>query len=57
MATAIKDTPQKPKNICILGLSANPPTGLLGHQGIVKKLVELREFNEVCKFEYFSKGS
>ncbi len=33
--------------IGLFGLSANPPTGLHGHQGIVKRLVESGEFEEV----------
>lgn len=36
-----------PKNVCIFGLSANPPTGLLGHQGIVKKLIDVEKFDEI----------
>mmetsp|Transcript_6467 Transcript_6467/g.7851 ORF Transcript_6467/g.7851 Transcript_6467/m.7851 type:complete len:521 (-) Transcript_6467:90-1652(-) len=36
-----------PQNVCIFGLSANPPTGMLGHQGIVKKLIEFKKFDEI----------
>ena len=36
-----------PKSVCIFGLSANPPTGLLGHQGIVKLLVSLGKYDEI----------
>jgi len=38
---------EQPGNVCIFGLSANPPTGLLGHQGIVKLLIGLEKFDEV----------
>jgi nicotinic acid mononucleotide adenylyltransferase len=36
-----------PKRICLFGTSANPPTGIGGHAGIVKALVGLRKFDEV----------
>lgn len=35
------------KTIALFGLSANPPTGLSGHQGIVRYLVEMNRFDEV----------
>jgi nicotinic acid mononucleotide adenylyltransferase len=35
------------KSIALFGLSANPPTGLGGHQGIVRSLVLLDKFDEV----------
>lgn len=38
-----------PAAVCIFGLSANPPTGKLGHQGIVKMLVDSGKFDEVKK--------
>ena len=34
-------------SVCLFGLSASPPTGLLGHGGIVKHLVGLKQFDEV----------
>ena len=36
-----------PSTVCIFGLSANPPTGKFGHQGIVKMLVDSGKFDEV----------
>eukprot|EP00959_Pyramimonas_sp_CCMP1952_P415978 8715411-Pyramimonas_sp.AAC.1 len=39
------ETSNGTKNVVIFGLSANPPTGLRGHSGIVKRLAE--EFDEV----------
>lgn len=33
--------------IAIFGLSANPPTGTFGHQGIVRNLVSRGDFNEI----------
>ncbi len=35
------------RHICLFGLSANPPTGRAGHQGIVSWLVKLEKFDEV----------
>lgn len=35
------------KRIALFGLSANPPTGLLGHQGIVQLLTSCGKFDEV----------
>ena len=35
------------RNIGIFGLSANPPTYLGGHGGIVKYFVDLKEFDEL----------
>ncbi len=35
------------KKIALFGLSGNPPTGLLGHQGIVRTLVQCGNFDEV----------
>lgn len=33
--------------IAFFGLSANPPTGLRGHAGIVRSIVQSQEFSEV----------
>jgi nicotinate (nicotinamide) nucleotide adenylyltransferase len=35
------------RSIAIFGLSANPPTGRSGHQGIVKHLVKTERFDEI----------
>lgn len=42
------------RNICFFGVSANPPTGTLGHQGIVSLLVELGTFDEVWVLPVFA---
>uniref|UniRef100_A0A7S0R0Y8 Cytidyltransferase-like domain-containing protein n=1 Tax=Pyramimonas obovata TaxID=1411642 RepID=A0A7S0R0Y8_9CHLO len=39
------ETSTETKNVVIFGLSANPPTGLQGHTGVVKRLAQ--EFDEV----------
>ena len=36
-----------PQRVCIFGLSANPPTGTYGHQGIVSKLCDTNEYDEI----------
>ena len=38
---------ERESRVCIFGLSGNPPTGTLGHQGIVKMLVNLKHYNEI----------
>jgi nicotinic acid mononucleotide adenylyltransferase len=35
------------KRVCIFGLSANPPTGTLGHQGIIKELLNVGAYAEI----------
>jgi nicotinic acid mononucleotide adenylyltransferase len=35
------------KRIALFGLSANPPTGLSGHQGVVRLLTHCGQFDEV----------
>jgi nicotinic acid mononucleotide adenylyltransferase len=42
----VSEVTQKPK-LAIYGLSANPPTGLGGHQGIVRYLANSGKFQEI----------
>ena len=35
------------KQVCLFGLSADPPTGDSGHTGIVKALAAMDEFDEI----------
>jgi nicotinic acid mononucleotide adenylyltransferase len=35
------------KQVCLFGLSGDPPTGESGHVGIVKALSQLDDFDEV----------
>lgn len=39
--------------VCIFGLSANPPTGTLGHQGIVKELLNIGTYAEIWVLPVF----
>jgi len=41
------------RHICLFGLSGNPPTGLLGHQGFVKLLVDSQKFDEIWVLPVF----
>jgi len=40
--------------LALFGLSANPPTGLFGHQGIVRALVQCGRYDEVWVIPVFS---
>lgn len=35
------------RHVCLFGTSANPPTGIGGHLGIVKELAKLNKFDEI----------
>ena len=35
------------RQVCLFGTSANPPTGLGGHMGVVQALVDLQQFDEI----------
>ena len=45
--TGAKEARAASRSVCLFGLSANPPTGASGHQGIVRKLLSLEKFDEV----------
>lgn len=38
---------ERKNRVCIFGLSGDPPTGTLGHQGIVQLLVNLQYYSEI----------
>lgn len=42
------------KKVAVFGLSANPPTGLHGHQGIVRRLCISHQFDEVWILPVFT---
>lgn len=42
------------KKVAVFGLSANPPTGLHGHQGIVRRLCSSHQFDEVWILPVFT---
>lgn len=42
------------KKVVLFGVSANPPTGLGGHQGIVQSLVNQEEYDEVWVMPVFN---
>jgi nicotinic acid mononucleotide adenylyltransferase len=42
------------RRVCLFGLSANPPTGTFGHQGIVAALVAGGTFLEVWVLPVFT---
>jgi nicotinic acid mononucleotide adenylyltransferase len=46
-------TPTQFFSLAIFGLSANPPTGEMGHAGIVRSLVECKRFDEVWVFPVY----
>lgn len=42
------------KRLALFGLSANPPTGLGGHQGMVRALVRSEKFDEVLALPVYT---
>lgn len=39
--------PDRRRSVCLFGLSADPPTGIQGHVGIVQALQQQGEWDEV----------
>jgi len=47
-------TSTRRKQVCLFGLSADPPTGDCGHRGIVSHLAHMEEFDEVRVLPVYS---
>jgi nicotinic acid mononucleotide adenylyltransferase len=43
----MSSTQQARRRVCLFGTSANPPTGEVGHVGIVKALSGMNRFDEI----------